>query len=235
MNDEQLDDSDFGIRGIEKAAGFSPMPLADQEPPAEDLEINAATENFLATRDDPAPIVEREYRDVQSGERRPENETLRAEDAARNLSNARAAESRALEEQHNRDLQEALDQLRAPEPQPVAVDEQVTGRTELQPEYQPQPEAVQATDPNIDPELMRALQDPKIRGILEQVNQGVQQTAAQYQQQLADASLTAATAFLASFPELSGLRADQLAGAVALINQTNPARAQEIAPLRPCE
>jgi hypothetical protein len=37
-------------------------------------------ENFVASRDDPAPIVEREFRDVQSGEKRPENETLRAED-----------------------------------------------------------------------------------------------------------------------------------------------------------
>ena len=46
------------------------MPLADA-PPQEDLALDATVENFIATRDDPAPIVEREFFDVQTGEQRP--------------------------------------------------------------------------------------------------------------------------------------------------------------------
>jgi hypothetical protein len=183
-------------------------------------------ENFVASRDDPAPIVEREFRDVQSGEKRPENETLRAEDAARNLSNAREAEQRAVEEQQHRDLAEALDQLR--DPTPVAA---ATGRTEAQPDYTPQPdypEAVQM-DPQIDPEVAAALQNPKVRSLLDGVNQTIEATKSQYQEQVAHAGMTAVASFVSAFPELANLNADQLPGAIALINQTNPARAQEIA------
>jgi hypothetical protein len=160
---EETEELLTGRAGEEARQGFTPMPLADA-PPQEDLTLDASVENFVATRDDPAPVVERAFFNVQTGEPRPSNETVSAQDAARNVANVREAERRALEEQQNRDLQEALDQLRAPEPQPVAVDEQVTGRTEAQPEYQPQPESVQATDPQYDPDLVQALQDPKIRG-----------------------------------------------------------------------
>ena len=47
-------------------------------------------------------------RRVSSG---PETETVSAEDAARNLANVRERGTQALEDQQNRDLAEALDQL----------------------------------------------------------------------------------------------------------------------------
>lgn len=159
------------------------------------------------------------------GHKRPETETVSAEDAARNVANVREAERRAVEEQQNRDLAEALDQLR--DPTPVAAD---TGRTEPQPDYTPQPDPEHvATDPNLDPEIAAALQNPTVRAVLEQVNQNVEQTTSAYQQQLANAALTASASFVAAFPELAGLQADQLPGAIALINQTDPVRAQAIA------
>jgi hypothetical protein len=230
MSDEQqLDDSDFGIRGTEKAAGFTKMPLADA-PPQEDLALDASVENFVASRDDPAPAVERAFFDVQTGEPRPSNETVSAEDAARNVANVREAERQAVEEQQNRDLQEALDQLRAPEPQPVAVDEQVTGRTEARPDYTPQPdhpEAVQM-DPQIDPEIAAAFQNPKIRAVLEQASQGVEQTKAQFQQATAALALEAQGMITALFPELAGLNGQQMQGALAVMAQNQPERVQQL-------
>jgi hypothetical protein len=64
---------------------------------------------------------------------------------------------------------------------------------------------------------------------LERVSQWVEQTAAQFQQQLANAALTATASFAAAFPELVGLQANQLPGAVALIAKNDPVRAQAIA------
>jgi hypothetical protein len=218
----------YGREGIEASQGFTPMPLADA-PPQEDLALDASVENFVATRDDPAPIVEREFRDVQSGQPRPSSETLSAEDAARNVANVRDAERRAAEEQQNRDLQEALDQLRAPEQQPVAVDEQVTGRTEAQPDYTPQPdypEAVQM-DPQIDPEIAAAFQNPKIRAVLEQASQGVEQTKAQFQQATAELATQAQGVLTALFPELSNLSGPQLQGALQYMQQSQPERFQQ--------
>lgn len=61
MGDEE---QKYGLEGIEASQGYSPMTLADA-PPQEDLAVDAAVENFVATRDDPAPIVEREFLDVQ--------------------------------------------------------------------------------------------------------------------------------------------------------------------------
>jgi hypothetical protein len=164
MSDQ--DEQKYGLEGNEASQGFTPMPLADS-PPQEDLALDASVENFVASRDDPAPIVEREFRDVQSGEKRPENETLRAEDAARNLSNVREAERRALDEQQNRDLADALAQLQ----QPVAAGEQSTGRTEPQPDWEVQAErdhaAYTAATAEVDKNIEALLSDPNIRNRLE--------------------------------------------------------------------
>jgi hypothetical protein len=245
MSDEQGEQL-YGREGTEQSQGYSKMPLADA--PVEDSagDFDRALNDLVESRPDPAPVVERAFFDVENGEPRDPRETVSAEDAARQLSNIRQRETEAVEQQRLDDFRNEIDadrgQLQAErlfnavqnEQQLQQTPQDATGQDPqqptAQPEYQPQPESVQqATDPQYDADLVQALQDPKVRGILERVSQGVEQTAAQFQQQLADASLTAATAFLASFPELAGLRADQLAGAVALINQTNPARAQEIA------
>jgi hypothetical protein len=84
-------------------------------------------------------------------------------------------------------------------------------------------------DPQIDPEVAAALQNPKVRSLLDGVNQTIEATKSQYQEQVAHAGMTAVASFVSAFPELANLNADQLPGAIALINQTNPARAQEIA------
>ena len=180
--------------------------------------------------------MERAYHDVQSGEPTDDHSTVELNRAAKDISEVRAAEALEVDKQRNADLNEALDFLAqeqsalaaAAAPQPA--DEQVTGRIEAQPDYQPQPESVQqATDPQYDPELLRALQDPKVRGILERASQGIEATNAQFQQELANAALTATASFMSAFPELNGLSAEQLPGAVALIAKNDPVRAQAIA------
>ena len=232
MSDEQLDNSDFGIRGIEKAAGYTEMPLADA-PPQEDLAPDAAVENFIATRDDPAPIVERAFFDVTTREKRPETEVVSAEDAARNLANTRAAERQAVAEQQDRDLAEALDQLRGQEQQPVAADEQSAGRTEpQQPDWEVQAERDHATyqqaTAEIDKNIEALLSDPNIRSRLEhefgQVRAEVDQAKGQYQQATAQLAQEALATMAALVPEIQGMTPDQARGALALMAKQDPQR-----------
>ena len=232
MSDEQLDNSDFGIRGIEKAAGYTEMPLADA-PPQEDLAPDAAVENFIATRDDPAPIVERAFFDVTTREKRPETEVVSAEDAARNLANTRAAERQAVAEQQDRDLAEALDQLRGQEQQPVAADEQSAGRTEpQQPDWEVQAERDHATyqqaTAEIDKNIEALLSDPNIRSRLEhefgQVRAEVDQAKGQYQQATAQLAQEALATMAALVPEIQGITPDQARGALALMAKQDPQR-----------
>jgi hypothetical protein len=218
------DEQKYGLEGVEASQGYSPMPLADA-PPQEDLAIDATVENFVSTRDDPAPIVERAFFDVQTGEPRPSNETVSAEDAARNVANVREAERQAVEKQHNRDLAEALDQLHGPERQPVAVD---NGRTEPQPDYQPQPEAAQATDPNIDPAIAAALENPAVRGLLQRASQEIEQQKAAFIQATNAAAAEVTAAMLVSFPEFTHVKnAGELAAAATVLAQQNPQRFQQ--------
>ena len=55
-------------------------------------------------RPTPPEPVTREFREVTTGEVRPANETLSAEDAAKELGRTRAQEFEALEAQQNQDL-----------------------------------------------------------------------------------------------------------------------------------
>jgi hypothetical protein len=224
-----------GRAGTEASQNYVPMPLADS-PPQEDLAPDAAAENFIATRDAPAPIVEREFRDVQSGEKRPENETLRAEDAARNLSNTRTAEAKALADQNDRDLAEALDQLRGQELQPVAADERSTGRTEpQQPDWEVQAERDHATyqqaTAEIDKNIEALLSDPNIRSRLEHefssVRAEVDQAKGQYQAATAQLATEAQGLMTALFPELANMNAQQVQGALAMMQQSNPQRFEQ--------
>jgi hypothetical protein len=231
-----------GRAGEEARQGWTPMPMAQPESD----EPSPLTPEEFATDDSDAgrhlgrdraidfpPPIERAYHDVQTGERRPDNEILPSpEKAAADLSEIRAAERLEAERQHNADLNFALDQLRseeetmrhAMEPQPAAVEQPVA---EPQPDaLQPQPEHTEV--PGLHPEIAVALRSPAVRGMLEQVNQQFEQTRAQYAaatQQLA----TEAVAMLgAAAPELAGMNPQEAAGALRLIAQQNPQRAEAI-------
>ena len=228
---EQLDDSDYGIRGLEKAAGYKEMVLTDA-PAQEELAIDAAVENYVATHDDSRPIVEREFTNTGTGEKTPENQTVSAEDASRNLSNTRQAERQTLEEQGNRDLREALDQLRGQ----VAADEQSTGRTEpQQPDWEVQAERDHATyqqaTAEIDKNIEALLSDPNIRSRLEHefssVRAEVDQAKGQYQAATAQLALEAQGMMTALVPELANMNGQQVQGALALMQQSNPQRFEQ--------
>jgi hypothetical protein len=240
MSDEQ-DEQKYGLEGIEQSQGYSPMPMANPDPEPALSDEQVAHFNRPA----PPPPVERSYNDVNTGEPTPDNQTVELERASRDISEIRAAERAALEQQRNADLNEALDYLRseeetmrqAMEPRPVQPADEITSPPRLyeQP-AEPQPEALQPQPehtevPGVDPEIAQALQNPKIRGMLEQVSLGVQQTAAQYQQAQAQLAAEAVAMVAAAAPELAGMSPAQAQGALQLMHHSNPQRAQQIAQL----
>jgi hypothetical protein len=130
----------FGLEGIEQSQGYEPMPIAHPAPSTDDLPTESKmTESELAHAkrpNFPEPEV-REYRDVNTGEKIPANQTVTAEQASADIARAREQERQARDDQSNRDLADALDQLNArdqAQQPPVQQDRQPTALDELQPE-----------------------------------------------------------------------------------------------------
>jgi hypothetical protein len=222
MSDQ--DEQKYGLEGIEQAQGYEPMQMAVPDPdPEPAFDTDSALAKHLERPAPPEP-VERTYSDVQTGEATPDNQTVELKRAATDIASAREQERLEVQKEANSDLHAALDYLQQEEETlraattpvtPNVGDVDHTGRvqTEPQPEPpgyeataslsqpQPDPEAVQAMDPQYDAELAQALSSPKVRAVLENVNQQIEQTKAAYQQQLANAALTGVAAFAAAFPD----------------------------------
>jgi hypothetical protein len=161
-----------------------------------------------------------------AGSRRPDNETVPIRKASEDLASIRAEESAAYEAERNAALANALDAMKIAAGEPVGSPEdqaayerslqQTQQPSEAQPE-QPQPETV---PPGVDPDIAQALQNPKVRGLLEQ-------TAAHYQQATAELATQAQGIMTALFPELANLNGQQTEGALRFMAQSNPQRFEQ--------
>ena len=221
-----------GRAGTEAAQGFVDMPTAPAEKAADDsspLDDDRLRQHFSRPAEDDfgGPITERSYvSDDGSGKPRPDNETVPIRKASEDLASIRAEESAAYEAERNAALANALDAMKIAAGEPVGSPEdqaayerslqQTQQPSEAQPE-QPQPETV---PPGVDPDIAQALQNPKVRGLLEQ-------TAAHYQQATAELATQAQGIMTALFPELANLNGQQTEGALKFMAQSNPQRFEQ--------
>jgi hypothetical protein len=187
------------------------------------------------------PDIVRQYRDVQTNERVPLEETVSAERASDDLVRQRAWEKKQADEAQAALLQFSVDAVRAGH-DPTQLAQQILqqeAEQPAQPDQAAQPEQAQqpiepqpTTEPTIDPEIADALaKSPKLRQALEQESERVRQihaTAQQAQQeflQAADqAKQFAVQSMLASFPELQGIPVDALPGALQVLQARDPQR-----------
>ena len=232
MADEQL----YGREGIEASQGFVPMPEPVTDKPDPELEQAQAIERII-DRDPPSPIIERAYQKTDGpdrGEHYPDQGTVSAERAARELADVREAEAALAEMERDAVTAVEIDLARHnAQPQPEAQ------QTESQPVAQPQQQNAPA---DVDPELQSLLSNPKILSALTdhysaaQAQVAAAQTQAEAQtsaaiQQAADWSRQnaefAAAAILAR-PELQGIPAAQLPGALKALATANPQAAAQI-------
>jgi hypothetical protein len=236
----------FGLEGIEQSQGYQPMGLADA-PPAEAADADQALTNLVESRPDPAPVVERQFIDVQSGEPMPANQTLSAEDAARNLARTRQAEADTLAEYERAAIAGEADRLRGEAAADLKAQWDAHNVTEQQPTQSPQPDAQpQQTEqqPAGSSRLEQLLQsDPallgEVQGYTQQVHVAAEQAIAQ-RTQAADAAVAraaqfaawnanlAAQAILADIPELQNVNPAEIGTAIQTIARMNPQRAQVI-------
>jgi hypothetical protein len=250
MSDQ--DEQKYGLEGIEQSQGYSPMPMANPDPEPALSDEQVAHFNRPA----PPPPVERAYNDVQTGEPTPDNQTVEIERASRDISEIRAAERAALEQQRNADLNEALDHLGREEAAQRAA------TTPAQPEItspprlyeqpaEPQPaltaeqfgaldlEQQNAYVEQADRQLQSVLADPIIRERIEsEFTQVRTQAAAEVEAarsgygQATAALVTESVAMIAAlFPEFQNLNLQQMQGAVAVMAKSQPERVQQLAQL----
>jgi hypothetical protein len=225
-----------GSEPLERNLGYTPMPeptpseTAD-EPLRDDLVRHIDRPN------QPEP-VERVYQDADgSGRRRDEHETVPVERASDDLAAIREQEKAELEKQHNAELTEALNYLKAQVEAPAGPQQaQPAEAQQQQPEIeQPQPELdpeqAQQQIAEADREIEAFLANPAVRSRVEyELGQVQQQAAAQVQQAkqtyeagLAQNAATALAVLTAEFPEYAGMSGAQLEGALKV---SNPQRAE---------
>jgi len=219
--------------------GFT-TPMVDATAPPEDerptFESNvdglqdAAAENFLAdeTLPEPEPVIYTQRGGDHDGKPAPANQSVTAEQAARNLADYRNSKEAAKEQQTDALAASAIDVLREQRLAPV---EQTQEPQQQSAPQQPEPQAVadEQLPPGIDPELARTLQEnPRLREALHTEVQQIEAAKQTYLQGLHQNAVMASAAFFSSYPELNGLNQDQLKGAIAAIAHQNPQRASEI-------
>lgn len=213
-----------------KLESFEPMPEAS--PPEKETftsdrsGIEAAAAELSDHRSAEEPPVDRGYRNYATGERVPENQTLKLNRAADDLGRIRKIESQHQEALDIEATAQAVDQFRAEAfAQPEAAQAQPE-QLQAQPTIEPQPEAP-ARD-GADDDIVKVLQsNPKLFAAVQQQAQQVEAARAQYTQGLAQATTAALVTALTAFPELKSVQnLDQLQGALQTMALVQPERAK---------
>jgi hypothetical protein len=250
---EDSDELLTGRIGNEAAAGYTQMPGPAEQP--DELDTESPTYKHLTRPEDPLFEVEREYHDPATGKPRDKYEAVPLERVADDLAAARRQERQDLEAERNRELDEALrahEAGREPQ-QPAHQDQQPTALDELQSET-PEAEAarveVDAAWQRADEQITEFLKDPHIRERIQgEYDQIKQQAAAEakaeverahalssavrdhYQQSTNNLANEANALVAALYPELDGLNAQQVQGALKMMAQNQPERVQALSRL----
>jgi hypothetical protein len=239
---ENIEQENFGHAAELDRAGYEqmqsawPVKEADAEPiEGGREELSKAASEIVEKRDraqrdyEGRPVdVERSYLRIggdKSGEPMPANQVVSPEQAASDLARARRDDAEIEQTLLDQQIANAIDQLRQdvqpPQQQPEAAPDVPTV----------QPEINQAAASDVDPDVQRALSNPKV---LAAVQQHVQQHEASAKvafdaamQFIQDNGRLAMAAIFAE-PELQNLTFDQLPLALAAIARENPQRAAEL-------
>jgi hypothetical protein len=187
--------------------------------------LKSAAAELQMHREAKAEPVPREYGKTVdgrfTGEKSDITQTIDLERASSDLADQRRAErhaQEALEALHHR---QEIDKFRSD------ADRQALLEAHQPVDPQPEQTAPQQTN-GVDPEVARALENPKVR---EAINQQIQQSEIARQQYMAalhQVSQIQAAAITNQFPELAGATQETLPAVLNAINARDPARAQAI-------
>jgi hypothetical protein len=236
-------DGNFGKEAVEAGMGYKPMEVAipvdkDDSAPLEgthdDLKV-AASQIAERRQQEMNPLeIERRYNfqsGSKAGQQMPENETIRAEQAASDLSLARQQERAAVEAEADKLLADALNQLHSGQELPAGPPEGYSEQAQpqapqteaAQPEAAPQAEFDLAAELQKNPRLMAAPNQQ-----ITQANQQPDAMANYYAAAVAQNAQAAYASLISHFPELQGVTAEQLPAVVKSIKYQNPIRGSEV-------
>lgn len=227
-----------GRAGLEHDAGFKAMPASEPEAEPEFKDAREAAD--ASTGAEAAPLVEVFYQKTADGERIDGSETVTPERAAKDLTAYRKANADSAAKSISGDFAAEIDKMRA---DVIKGDPKVAEQlgVEVPPDADgklpqanknsgdeavaddPTAAAIDAMD-NLAPETKQALKNPQIRAALEEEFGKAQQVQDSFGQALSTVQSWAQASFLESFPELSGLPAEQLEQGLAMLAQADPPR-----------
>jgi hypothetical protein len=173
--------------------------------------------------------IRREYRATETNERMPLEQTRKLSEAADDLKNLREVEDAAASEFAAMSLREKVDHFLQEQQQEQPQQQQPLQQQPQQQQEQlaPQPESVEPVN-GVDPEVAKALENPKIRQAINEQIQHSEQARQQYMAALHQVSQIQAAAITHQFPELAGVTQETLPAVLNAINSRDPARAQAI-------
>jgi hypothetical protein len=155
-----------------------------------------------------------------------ERKSLTVEQAAHDLSQYHAEQRAKAELDDLTTLQSGVDAARAwvyGSQQPQQSEQQQAASPEA-----PQPESPPVDESGVDPDIVRALENPKLRDAIEAYANQTAEAEKAYRDGLANnAAVTLSYAF-SQFPEFSGLSFQQATQQLAILDRQNPQRAYEI-------
>jgi len=199
----------YGQAGLEHDAGFVPFQdgAADEEP--EELTAQEAGEKWAQSS-----TPESEIRTYSGVAELDANISMTLEQAAKIVSDSRDADDAEADDAEAAKLRKEVDELRGVDPEAKAKDAAA------------KPEAAPVKDGELEPELEKALNHPRIKeAISSQIAES--ETARQTYSKAAEIAMNfAQVSFAQSFPEVAGLPPDQWANALAAMSQREPARFQ---------
>ena len=220
----------FGKEGVERAAGFEPMrPMYDVKQAAEEALDSADIKQQLEEPKETPPPLEINYLEGGDPEKPlPLNQTVDPSQASSDLARWRENIGQQIEAAEDQEVRRIVDELRAADAQGQQAQSDPNA-----PSAQPVTAAPEAQPPPVaeDP-VTKALKDPAVLNAVQtevQKHYAVAEQARQnYESAMAQNAAAAAYSLIASFPELQGVRPEQIPVAIQVVAKQAPARAEQI-------
>lgn len=200
----------FGIEGVEREAGY--VPYKEDAEPEPELTVAEAAEELVAQS-----TPESEIKTYSAIDDLPDNVTLTVEQASQMLSDEHAKQAEALENAEADRLRAEVDELRGVKPEAEA--KEAATETSAEP--------VQPGE--LDPEVEKALTNPKIQAVLSQQVAEVESAREQHMAAVDGAAQIAIASFMERFPEFAHIPQENMGDAIRAMQQQDPARAAQVA------
>lgn len=199
-----------GSEAAEIDAGYVPYKEGPAAPAAEDLTIEEAAKDLAENLADGRGTPEPEIRTYSPLDDLPDNTSFTTEQMTNIIADERNAKEKAAEAREIEETRREVDELRGEKPEAV--------------EAKAEAPAEPARPGELDPEIEKALNNPKIKAALDHhisETEGVRQA---YSQAVETANEFARASFMENFPEITALPLHQWADALGAMAQREPDR-----------